>query len=169
MYNVSRTFWSLRKYTLLSFEKDQRLRESDFKSNNQKFRDTVKKHSYTATGQVMGRDGSWWEEGRVWTQTREDFSFRGGETDRAGRQGLDISKTYYHKQDTWCQHNYLNVCPEIAPYHWYIASASPDPGYTNIIDIEIIHFWNNWTNSFAKQCKVFLPSWPVNFKLQIHQ
>ena len=153
VYNVSRTFWSLRKYTLLSFEKDQRLRESDFKSNNQKFRDTVKKHSYTATGQVMGRDGSWWEEGRVWTQTREDFSFRGGETDRAGRQGLDISKTYYHKQDTWCQHNYLNVCPEIGSYHLtHLIPASADQW-------RLLNTINKYfQNSFAKQCKVFLPS-----------
>ena len=132
VYNVSRTFWSLRKYALLSFEKDQRLRESDFKSNNQKFRDTVKKHSYTATGQVMGRDGSWWE-GRTGGEGLEEGE--GTQVSGERRLGVDISKTHYHKQDTWCQHNYLNVCPEIAPYHWYIASASPDPGYTNIIDI----------------------------------
>ena len=107
----------------------------------------------TATGQVMGRDGSWWEEGRVWTQTREDFSFRGRDTDRAGRQGLDISKTYYHKQDTWCQHNYLNVCPEICSYHLtHLIPASADQwGVLNTIN-------KYFQNSFAKQCKVFLPS-----------
>ena len=32
---------------------------------------------------------------------------RGGEG--RGGENLDISKTYYHKQDRWCQHNYLNV------------------------------------------------------------
>ena len=80
------------------------IQQSLFKSGFENFWTPLRN---TATGQVMGRDGSWWEGGEG--LEGGDFSFREGR--------LDISKTYYHKQDTWCQHNYLNVCPEIAPYH----------------------------------------------------